>query len=493
VKTFLNAGKYATKMKILLIQPPHISGGIARQPDSFPLGLACIATVLSKEHEVEVLDIWGGRLTDSEVIEKISKINHDLVGISALCTQYPYIKWLSKEIRKHFKGPMILGGLLATYSTDIVLNNTDIDICIIGEGESTIPELLKNLCNLNEVNGIAFKKGSKIIKTKPREYIKDLDSIPFPNRDFFPVETYINSSIYKDDGRKAEIIAGRGCPYNCFYCSKGFEGVRLRSVDNIIEEIKFLKTKYSIKTVCFADELVVVNKKRTYELCEKIKPLGVRWVCQGRLNIVDLPLLKTMKKSGCKRIGYGIESGSQKILDNMNKQVKVEQALQGLVWTQQAGIALHPQMMFGMIGETKETLNETIEFCRKAHIAPQGMFSTTPLPHTPLYDYALKKGLIKDEEKYLEGLPGTFRLYVNLTDFNDDDYLKLKSETEAAIVKNYSKYRRKHPSLLWKDYSHKAKRAYWYIQDYGLVTFLKSLMKVIRNDRDILFTKEMVA
>jgi len=342
-------------MNVLLIQPPHISGGATREPDSFPLGLAYIDTVLSKEHKVEVLDIWGNKLNEQKVIDKIKKLDYDVVGISALCTQYAYVKWLTKEIKRSFKGPIFLGGLLATYSTDIVLNNTNVDICVIGEGELTTPDLLKNLDNLGKVDGIAFRKEGKITRTKPRPYIKDLDTIPFPNRELFPVETYINSTLYKDDGRKAEIIAGRGCPYNCVYCSKGFEGIRLRSVDNIIEEIKLLKKKYNISTISFADELVVINKKRTYELCDKIKKLGVKWACQGRLNVVDLDILKKMKDAGCKRIGYGIESGSQKILDNMNKQVKVEQALKALLWTQEVGIAIHPQMMFGMIGETKET------------------------------------------------------------------------------------------------------------------------------------------
>jgi len=478
-------------MKILLIQPPHITAGIARSPDSFPFGIAYIAKILSKKHEVSLLDIWGLELNKEQAVERIRKSDFDIVGISALSTQYAYVKWLSSKIKEIKNVKIILGGLLPTHNTDTVLNHTKVDICVIDEGEITIEELLQNLHHLEKVKGIAYKKEGEIVRTPPRPYIQNLDELPLPAWDLFPMETYITRTIFKEDGRKMNILTGRGCPYNCSYCSKGFKGVRLRSIDSVIKEIKILKEKYKIKTIQFSDDLVVVNKPRTLELCKKLKPLGLRWSCQGRVNIVDLELLKEMKKSGCKRIGYGIESGSQKILNNMNKMVTVEQAEKTIANTFKAGLALHPQMMFGMIGETKETLKETIDFCKRCHIAP-GMFITTPLPNTKVYEYAKEKGMITDEEKYLENLPGTFKLYVNLTEFSDEEFMDIYNKTMSEIAKNYAKYRNKHPGLFTREYIHKIKRAIWYIQDFGIGKFCINFYRAVKNNPSILFNKENI-
>ena len=478
-------------MKVLLVQPPHISGGISRVPDAFPLSLAYIAKPLMKKHDVEVLDIWACGYDNSEVKEIIRQKDFDAVGISALCTQYSYVKWISKEIKSIKDKPVVLGGLLATNSTDIVLKNTEVDICILGEGEETIVDLLDNLDELDEVEGIAYKDRGEIIRNKPRGLISDLDDIEFPAWELFPAETYITSSTYMDEGRQMSVVVGRGCPYRCTYCSRSFDNVRYRSVDNVISEIKELIKRYNIQTVRFADELIVVNKKRTSELCDKIKPLGIKWTCQGRVNTVDYTLLTKMKESGCIRIGYGIESGSQKILDIMNKRVTIKQAEEAIAATRRAGIELWPQFMFGMVGETKDTIRETIDFCKRNHLSVPGMSPATPLPNTWLYDHAMKKGMIEDEEKYLEGLPGTFKLYMNMTDMDDDQYLELKDSAIHEINDAYIKYRRFHPSLLYKDYSFKLKKAVSYARKKGLVNLFKGLYNSLRKDPRSLFYGEL--
>ena len=160
-----------------------------------------------------------------------------------------------------------------------------------------------------------------MVSTPPREPIADLDQLRFPNRELFDLEAVIaTANLVKSGGknvkandmrRSADIIAGRGCPYSCHYCSRTFDGVRLRSINNLVAEVKELQTRYRINHLLFNDELVLVNKKRTLELCEELKKLGITWSCQGRINQVDRDILVAMKEAGCIEIGYGVESISQ--------------------------------------------------------------------------------------------------------------------------------------------------------------------------------------
>ena len=443
-------------MKILLIQPPCYYDGKSRLPDLFPLGLGYIARPLLKSrHDVEVLDIWAHQWTNEEVLQRIQRVNYDIVGITAMSTQYAYIKWLTKELKKyHPNKKIVVGGALPTFSPEIVLRNTQTDICAIGEGEITFKELVENMDSLKAIKGIYFKQDNEVFRNPPREYIQDLDSIEFPALDIFPVDIYQkHCHVWRHPYIKAiNILGTRGCPYRCRFCSRDpAAGVRLRfrSVDNIIQEFKTVSEKYGINGIFFNDDTLLANKRRVYDLCDGLEPLKIKWNCQGRANLVDLDLLKRMKKAGCVAVGYGIESGSQTILDNMNKKVTVEQAHRALEYTYQAGLDPIVQMMYGYPGETKETLQETVDFFKKApcmsyravRVAAE-LTPTTAIPGAELYDQALAEGLIEDEEKYLKGLaagyqPDSARLLINFTKFNGEEFSRLKKETERQIFLNY--------------------------------------------------------
>jgi radical SAM superfamily enzyme YgiQ (UPF0313 family) len=442
---------YERKMKVLLIQPPHYYNGLSREPESFPLGLGYIAKVLlNSGHKVEVFDIWAHQLKNEEVMKKIKMLDYDVVGISALSTQYAYVKWLSAELKKKNEEKIIVGGPLATHSPRIVLKSTAVDVCVIGEGEITIKEVVEKSNDFDEIKGISFKKKGKIFENPPREYIKDLDTIDFPAWELFPMGIYLKPRRYYDYPhplKAMNIISSRGCPYMCRFCSKTFEKIRLRSIDNIMEEIKLLEKKYGVNCIHLNDELFMINKKRVLEFCEKIEPLNIKFLCNGRVNIIDLNLLKRMKKAGCIAVGYGIESGSQKILYNMNKQITVEQSERALKETIRVKIYPIIFMMYGYPGETKESLQETINFFKKIpYVGRIYLAITTALPGSELYNDCLKKGLIKDEDKYLESLAAGFttqgaRFLLNFTEFTKEEFYRLKSETERRIfleqVKRY--------------------------------------------------------
>ena len=229
------------KMKVLLVQLPHYvrlrftyCDGKAREPAFFPIGLGTIAKALLKcQHRVEVFDIWAHQYTNDEVLAKAKELEYDVVGISALSTQYGYVKWLVAQLRKLAKiKKIVVGGPLATHTPELVLSHTETDICVLGEGEITMREVVENIDNLKKVKGIYYKLNDEIIKNPPREPIKDLDKIDFPAWDLFPIEIYLKNSylftspiLNKDRSfRVMHVVTSRGCPYKCRFCSKTFKG-----------------------------------------------------------------------------------------------------------------------------------------------------------------------------------------------------------------------------------------------------------------------------
>lgn len=443
-------------MKILLIQPLHS----AAEPAWFPLGLGYIASTLQDIGcEVKVLDIHAHNYSKEETAKKIEGLSYDIVGISAFSTQYSYVKWLTSELKKYHQGKMILGGPLATFNPSLVLEKTGADICVIGEGDITIKSIVENINHLEKVKGIYFSKNGKIIANPPQEYIEEISSIPFPPYDIFPMDIYFKRSwLFGAKTRKTiNLISARGCPYSCNYCSRMIRGIRFRTIDNVIEEIKILKQRFGIDSVLFNDELLVSSRKRVFEFCDKIKNLDIMWGCQGRANTVDLDLLRYMKNSGCVYVGYGIESASQQILDNMNKGVTVEQNENAIKNTIKAGLAPLVQMIFGYPGENRNTIRETVNFFKRVQYSPptpayRPSFNLiVPLPGSALYNQVLKEGLINDEDKYLSkiemGFSGGQPVLINFTEFSNEELLDLKAKTEQAIYANYKGYLRRHP---WK-------------------------------------------
>jgi radical SAM superfamily enzyme YgiQ (UPF0313 family) len=447
--------------KVLLIQLPHYygDGKKNRPPEFFPLGLGYIAAVLEKAgYDVSVLDIWANQYTYDEVEVHIKYSEFDVVGISAMSTQFTYVEWLTDVLKKlHPSKPIVLGGLLATLNTHIVMEHTKVDFCVIGEGEITAVELLANIDHPDRVNGIAYRSQDGWRCTPPRPYIRNLDEIGFPAWHLFPIEIYLANSYIKfgHKGRSMNVITGRGCPYNCHYCSKSFSGVRFRSIANIEEEIRTLKDCYGVRGIFFNDELLVVSEKRVHEVCEMMKRLDLEWCCQARVNIVTLPMLKEMKQAGCVSVGYGIESGSQEILDRMNRKMTVVQARQAIRWTIEAGILPHAQFMFGYVGENHRTVRESIEFWKSVpYFLHMSSFPTTALPGTRLYIDALRMGKIKDEVEYLRLLSDGYNpdrpLLINFSEFRDDEFFEIKRYMEEETRRNFLKSFLKDPLFVMR-------------------------------------------
>lgn len=432
---------------------------IKGRPAHFPAGLGLIAAYLKAEgYSVDVLDNEVECLNKDNLSNFIKKSKCDIFGITAMAPQYSYVKGLSRMIKELKNKPVILGGPLATYSHEAVLKNTDVDVCVVGEGEETIIDLLKNMSNPENVAGIAYRENSDIKVTSARKFKYSRDDYPFPAYELFNMDPYFKkqqvhyegwgSNILnkKLDGLKnIGIVAGIGCPYHCKFCSRSVTNSRLRSVDNIISEIKYLISKYNIDGVRFIDELLLINRKRTLELCEKIKLLNIIWSGQARSNTLDDEIASVLKEAGCVGIGLGIETGSEGLLKAMNKQVTVENHRRAIKAAKNNNLAVQVQIMYGYPGENKDTIEETISFFKEVQL-PQRRFNIlTPLPGSEVYRDCLDKKIITDENKYLEEVSANEagfaykKALLNLTTMTNKEFEDLLLYAGRTMEDNYKK------------------------------------------------------
>lgn len=451
-------------MKILLINPPIREWA---KPNVLPLGLGYIASVLRNAgHSVEVMDINAFRWTPAEVEEKIKAADYDVAGIGAIVTVYGYVKWLISRLKTHHPNKKVMiGGSVGTSIPKIIMEKTEADIVCIGEGEVTVVELVDALCNngdISRVNGIWFKGADgKIEVTKPRGAISDLDVIPLPAWDLFPMDIYLKNPVgapnrnkWNDGGGDGDVPLSmnmngtRGCPYKCVYCYHDFmgSGYRHRSPESLVKEMRILYDKYKVRYFHFIDDEFCLKKGFVFDFCKAVKAEfggDVSWGCAGRVNLMTEDLVAAMRDAGCVLVAYGIESGSQRMLDAMKKGVTVEQGKEAVRLTKKYFGWADCSFMVGTPGENKETMQETIDFCKDVDLAPEVIFFVTAYPGTELYGMALAQGKIGDEEEYILNLGEQGeKIRVNFTDMSDAE---LWAAQEHMIKELNAWNKTKHP------------------------------------------------
>lgn len=433
-------------MKILLIVYDNDS-----YVSFFPLGLAYIASMcrdIGCEVTIYNQDVY--HWPESHLIELLNKERFDIVGVSVIAGYYQYRKLLklSEAINKSRNRPFfIIGGHGPSPDPEYFLKKTQADVVAIGEGENTIVEIieaLKSKKTLSLVAGIAFMENGQYVQTDKRELIKDIDNIPFPAWDMFPINHYalLRDPKIENKDRWMPVLSGRGCNFKCNFCYRMDEGFRPRAAESIVEEIEILKRDYNISYVEFADELFMSSAERTVLLCESfIKAnLKIKWFCNGRLNYAKPDVLKSMKEAGCVFINYGIEAMDNVVLKNMNKALTVEQIIKGVKATLSAGISPGYNIIFGNIGDNGETLEKGVEFLLEYDDGAQlrTIRPVTPYPGSPLYYYAIEKGLIKDcEDFYEKKHVNSDLLTVNFTEMDEDDFHRCLLEANTRLIKNY--------------------------------------------------------
>ncbi len=393
-------------MNIKLLNPQLKTWNPSIHP---PLGLAYIAATLEKVgHTVKIIDMGSKIISDKKLIEEL--VSSDIIGITGMITtrnEVVRLANLSKQVNPRAK--VILGGALATTQARDVLLSSQADYAVIGEGEKVVINLVSAIESKKDtsgIKGIAYKTNDTVSINSREENIEDVDAIPFPARHLLDMQSY-TSNYYRGHGKEyrkvksTTIFTSRGCPYSCVFCFHNVWGHkwRGRSPDNIISEIKLLQRDYGFDGFLFCDDTFVLDRKRVMELCQKIQEekLDIVWHCNARVNLMSEELIKAMSQAGCVGITYGIESGNQQVLDSIRKGITLEQIERATALTKQAGIRTVGLFMLGLLGETKTTIQETLDFARKLNLDFYEFTVTVPLVGTPLYDMARDKGLVSLE------------------------------------------------------------------------------------------------
>jgi len=398
-------------MKVLLLNPPFTEyGGLeGHGGKTLPLNLAYLASYLRAKRpdiEIQVLDCEAWGLHYPEIEAKIRAINPNLVAITAPTPAFAQVLEISKIIKSVSPDMVVVvGGPHPTALPKETTAEKNIDISVVFEGEVTFAELVDAIDKkmpLNDVKGIVFKDQQKnIIQTSPREPIQDLDSLPFPARELFPMHLYFSPPTKRISNKKSgNMITSRGCCYQCTYCMASFmwqRKVRLRSINNVVDEIEECLNEFDIGEFNFHDELFTISKKRTIEFCQEVikRNLDIAWVCMVRVDYVDKETLDWMKRAGCKKIMFGFESGSQMILDLMKKRVALEKAEEAVNLVKRAGIKTAGNFMLGNIGETEETIRQSINLAKKLNTDTMAFFIASPYPGTEFYQIAKEKGYFR--------------------------------------------------------------------------------------------------
>ncbi len=400
------------KQNVLLFNPPiYYSKGHPHVLDvsAPPLGVIYIASYInyhSKYFNAKVYDIGAESLTLNKTLEIIDNEKPFAIGVTSMTPQLQGCVELSRIIKQKYPEiPIFLGGPHISGDSDFInRNNGFFDYAITGESEKTFLESINKLMKKEPVSRI-----------QNGEIIEDLDTIPFPDKNL------VNRNEYS---RRESMLFSRGCPYDCYYCSRPAvsKKIRYRTAANVVEEIKRVYG-FCDGRIDFQDDTFTLNRKKVLELCEEIHKasLKLEWHCNTRIDLVDEELLHSMKNAGCSLIHFGIESGNEKLRKNQIHKGTFTNGDITRVFNlcRKYGIKIGGYFMIGHPGETKESLKETRKMILDSKIDLMGLSIPTPFPGSELYDIAEKEGTINTkiidefaEKKLGEGYSGIYPVYV---------------------------------------------------------------------------------
>lgn len=390
-------------MDVLLVNP-H---GAALKECIPPLGLAYIAAYLrEKGVKIEILDLVNLEIGIEEFRTIVSQKKPGIIGITSTTPQIRAAFELAAISKEELPDTQVVfGGVHSTVLPQESLQDMNVDVVVIGEGELTFMELVECLENdrpLSKVKGIAWKEDGRILINEPRPFIKDLDELPFPARDLLPMEKYAS---YFTGVPMASMITGRGCPYNCMFCASGAywkNMPRFRSVKNVVDEIECIIEVFNIRFINFLDDTFTLKKQRVYDFCNELQKRGVdiRWHCNCRANTVDQEMLSKMKESGCTGIDMGVESGNEVMLKRIRKQITLEQIKTAFKVANNVGLNTHAFFMMGFPDETEETMRQSIDLAKEISPSTVDFRSVVPFPGTDLYNVALTHGKVLTKDWY---------------------------------------------------------------------------------------------
>jgi radical SAM superfamily enzyme YgiQ (UPF0313 family) len=405
----------------ILFQEPLISRNITygkfeagAGTNTFPYGVASVAKyVLDRGYEVKYLEPSIENMNLENYKEYIQSNQFDVIGIGSTTLQIGQTIKTFEIIKKiNPKIVTVLGGIHATIMPSETLEKTDtIDYLILGEGEKPFTRLLKcieegNLEDIKSINGIAFKEQNNII-IKPPNFNDMLPVSELPTAAFhlFPMKKYIAQITYAKRFPSYSLVASRGCPFQCAFCNGSDvfgRKVRSKEPSQVIDEILILKKEYNAKGIIFLDSTFTMNKEWVKEFCQEYieKEIKLPWACNSRVDTVDEPILKLMKKAGCWEILYGVESANQKSLDLLNKRTTVEQNTKVLKLSMKLGFYTYASYIICIPDETEKDALNTIKYAKRMGTPIAMFYLPVPFPKTALWYICKEKGILREDAKW---------------------------------------------------------------------------------------------
>jgi radical SAM superfamily enzyme YgiQ (UPF0313 family) len=485
-------------MKILLSNPPWYKGNCfgvragSRWPHfrkegdcykPFPFFLGYTAALLEKNNkEVVVIDAIAERIKNEEFISIVKKHKPDLLLMEVSTPSIYDDLSLATNIKQEISDIKIAlsGPHFPMQNEKFLEENMFIDLVLYGEYEYTLLEVVEHLKkkeDFNNITGLIYRCDNKIIKNSARSLIENLDELPWPARHLFPIMEY------SDDGYGLidpilQMWASRGCPYGCIFCSwpqvmYGGQRYRTRNPKDVVEELKFFVDKYNFKSYFFDDDTFNIGKERIFELCNEIKKhkINLPWGIMARADRMDFELIDKLKDAGIASIKYGVESGSQEIVDRACKSLDLNKVKEIVNYTRKLDIFMHLSFTFGLPGETRETIKRTIDFALELDPNTLQFSIMTPFPGSKYFDMLDKEGniLTKDWSKY----NGSSSCVMKIENLNSE-------EIEEMIKTAYE---------LWQ--AHVVKRDFGKKHLYYFKKALKNPYEAIKVAKNLLFKKDL--
>ena len=438
--------------KVLFIIPDN------HQTDNhFNFGFGYLAAVL-REFGVDVsiycMDIY--HYSNEDLAKYLDNNSYSMIGTNFLCARYKETaEPLLSTIGKHKKNArLIIGGHCASAVPDYMLEqNPSVDVVAIGEAEETIIDLINNE-SLADIKGIGYRENGGIIINERRKPIHDLDRIPFPAYDLFPMDAYTSclKMFNMEKGDKVfGILMSRGCVGRCSFCHRLEKGIRLRSIKNVIDEMKLLNEKHGVNYFLINDELFMVSKKRLFEFRDALQENGlknIKFSADARVDMFDEEIAKTLKECGCQFVSIGFESMDPKVLNLMNKKTTVEQNIQAAEAAKKAKLPVGLNIIWGCPGDTEESLKKGVRFIKRYNDYSQIVRTIRPVtgyPGTQLFEQAIKDGLLLGPDDFFKAFQNSDLITINFTELDTKEMYKLLYLANHELIMDH--YRHTNMSL----------------------------------------------
>ena len=359
--------------------------------NSAPLGLLYIGAVLEQAGEtVAAIDGAAEQLDVARVVRRVEQFQPDLIGIGSFTVSFETTRRLAARLKAVLPNvPIILGSYHVTLVPQDAMADENFDVGVLGEGEHTMLELVHHYRDglpLDDIPGICFRKDDGSLHfTEGRKKFKQLDEFPFPARHLLPPNIYRPVPVDEHAFPKFSMVTSRGCPHACAFCQKARSGYRSHSPGYIVDEIEHVVRDFGVRDIAFVDSLFCANKKRVHAVCDEILRRGVKvsWTCSSRVEVVDRPLLQKMKDAGCWRTRFGVESGSDRVLDFISKGITKDKIRKAITAADAVGLRPKAFFMVGHMPDTRESILETIEFAKSIPLHDVTVQINTILPETP--------------------------------------------------------------------------------------------------------------